>query len=129
MFTPDQITTAHSKVKSGADFPGYIQEIKQLGVIHYEAFVSDGHTIYYGSENHQVATPVKYPAMEIAAQANDQQFKAILLAHQKGQTDYHTFCVQAANSGIERWTVRMKEMTCTYYDKSGNAILTEDIPG
>ena len=39
MFTAEQIKAAHSKVKSGADFPGYIKEIKALGVTHYEAYV------------------------------------------------------------------------------------------
>lgn len=32
MFTVEQIETAHDKVKTGADFPNYIQEIKQMGV-------------------------------------------------------------------------------------------------
>lgn len=34
MFTVEQIEEAHSKVKSGTDFPNYIQEIKNLGVKH-----------------------------------------------------------------------------------------------
>lgn len=34
-FTVAQLKTAHGKVKSGADFPSYIQEIKALGVTHY----------------------------------------------------------------------------------------------
>ena len=33
MFTLEQIKLAHSKVKSGADFPAYIKELKALGVI------------------------------------------------------------------------------------------------
>ena len=47
MFTAEQIKAAHSKVKSGADFPSYIQEIKALGVTHYEAYVTDGHIDYH----------------------------------------------------------------------------------
>ena len=43
MFTVVQIKKAHSKVISGADFPSYIQEIRKLGVTHYEAYVTDGH--------------------------------------------------------------------------------------
>jgi hypothetical protein len=35
MFTVEQIKASHSKVKSGADFPSYIEEIKVLGVTHY----------------------------------------------------------------------------------------------
>ena len=42
MFSMEQITQAHSKVKSGAGFPAYIAEIKQLGVTSYETHVSDG---------------------------------------------------------------------------------------
>jgi Protein of unknown function (DUF1398) len=51
MFTVEQIKAAHSKVKSGADFPNYIHEIKELGVIYYEAFVIDGHTDFYGEND------------------------------------------------------------------------------
>ncbi len=31
MFTAQQMA-AHAKVKTGADFPAYVQEIKQLGL-------------------------------------------------------------------------------------------------
>ena len=41
MFTLEQIKSAHSKVKSGADFPNYVQDIIKLGVIFYETHVSD----------------------------------------------------------------------------------------
>ena len=33
MFTIEQIETAHSKMKSGAEFPSYINDIKQLGAL------------------------------------------------------------------------------------------------
>jgi hypothetical protein len=45
MFTVEQIKTAHGKVKSGADFPAYIQDIKKLGVTSYETFVTDGRLV------------------------------------------------------------------------------------
>ena len=48
MFTVEQIESAHEKVKSGADFPNYIQEIKKLGVLSFETWVFDGHTEYFG---------------------------------------------------------------------------------
>jgi Protein of unknown function (DUF1398) len=35
MFKVEQIKAAHGKVKSGADFPSYIREIKVLGVTSY----------------------------------------------------------------------------------------------
>ncbi|MFI0428012.1 DUF1398 domain-containing protein [Mariniflexile sp. HMF6888] len=127
MFTVEQIKTAHSKVKSGADFPAYIQDLKKLGVIYYETFVADGHTNYYGANNYKTTSPAKYPDLAIAETSNEEQFKSDLKAHQEGKTNYPTFCSDSAKSGIEKWTVSMDEMTCTYFDKSGTKILVENI--
>jgi uncharacterized protein YbcV (DUF1398 family) len=128
MFTVDQIKSAHSKVKSGADFPAYIKEIKQLGVTFYVTFVSDGHTEYSGANNYKATSPTKYPEMTIAETANTEQFKIDLKEHQQGKTDFLTFIAMCAAFGVEKWAVSMDQMTCTYYDKAGNEILVEKIP-
>lgn len=128
MFTAEQIKTAHGKVKSGADFPAYIREIKALGVTHYESYVADGHTDLHGLNGHLAKLPAKYDPLFIAGSANPEQFKTDLKAHQEGKTDYLTFIRMCATSGIERWQVRVDKMTCTYYDNSGNEILVEEIP-
>ena len=70
MFTVEQIKTAHSKVKSGADFPAYIQDIKKLGVTYYETFVSDGHTDYYGANDYKTSSSAKYDTLQIAEISN-----------------------------------------------------------
>jgi uncharacterized protein YbcV (DUF1398 family) len=128
MFTLDQILSAHSKVKSGADFPAYIQDIKQLGVIFYETHVSDGHTDYHGANRFQVSAPATYPPMMIADIPNADLFKAELKAHQQGKTDFPTFVRMCAAFGIEKWVVRVDKMTCTYVDKDGNVMWVEAIP-
>lgn len=128
MFTVEQIQTAHSKVKSGADFPSYIKEIISLGVTHYEAYVSDGHTDYHGGKTHTASVPAKYAPIAIAGVPQTEKFKSELLAHQQGKTDYLTFIKMCAETGIEKWEICMDKMTCTYYDKSGNEILVEQIP-
>ena len=66
MFTVEQIKTAHSKVKSGADFPAYIQDLKKLGVTQYETFVADGHTDYYGANDFKTTSPAKYELLTVA---------------------------------------------------------------
>ncbi len=128
MFTIEQIKTAHAKVKSGADFPAYIQEIIRLGVTGYETFVTDGHTDYSGANGYHTATKEKYDELTIADNSNVNQFKTDIKVHQQGQTDYMTFCNDCAKSGIEKWVVSMEKMTCTYYDKKSNEILVEEIP-
>lgn len=127
-FTLEQIRIAHAKVKSGADFPAYIREMKQLGVLQYETFVADGHTDFFGDNHYSISSPAKYDTLEIAAQSNEEMFKADLLAHQQGKTDYRLFCADCAKSGIDKWRVDINNMTCTYYDKNGTMILVEDIP-
>jgi uncharacterized protein YbcV (DUF1398 family) len=128
MFTLEQIKAAHSKVKSGADFPAYIQELISLGVIGYETYVTDGHTDFYGNNDYKISSPRREASLKIADSSDAEQFIADLKAHQQGKTDYKTFCDDCAKSGIEKWKVSMKKMTCTYYDKDGEAVLKEAIP-
>lgn len=128
MFTIDQIKNAHSKVKSGADFPQYIQDIKALGVTDYSTFVTDGHSIFCGDNDSMAQLPAKYDALEIAENASASQLDKALKIHQAGETDYMTFCRQAADAGVEKWVTDINHMTCTYYDIAGNALVVEDIP-
>jgi uncharacterized protein YbcV (DUF1398 family) len=128
MFTVEQIRTAHSKVKSGADFPSYIKEIKVLGVTHYEAYVTDGHIDYHSGNDYTAKVPAKYEPLVIADTSNGDEFKAELIAHQQGKTDFLTFIKMCANFGIEKWEICMEKMACTYYDKAVNIILVEEIP-
>jgi len=127
MFTIDQIKEAHSKVKSGSDFPSYIQDLIELGVQGYNIFVNDGHEEYFGSDNYRVAAQVSYDSIPVAPSANKERFIEFLVIHQEGQTDYITFCNQAALCGIAKWSVNIIEMTCTYFDSTEAAILIEKI--
>lgn len=128
MFTVEQIKAAHGKVKSGADFPAYIQEIKALGVTHYETYVTDGHIDYHGTNDCTAKVPAKYEPLVIANIAKIEEFKKELVDHQQGKTDFLTFIKRCATFGIEKWAICMDKMTCTYYDKAGNEILVEKIP-
>ncbi|WP_256010136.1 DUF1398 domain-containing protein [Desertivirga xinjiangensis] len=128
MISLEQIKAAHSKVKSGADFPAYIQDIKSLGVSYYETFVNDGHTIFSGTNGYTTISPARYEALTIADNCNKEQFKSDLKAHQQGEIDYPTFSKLSTRLGVEKWAVSMEQMTCTYYDKAGNQVLVEKIP-
>ena len=128
MFSVSQIEQAHSKVQSGADFPKYIQEIKRLGVIGFETWVRDSHTEYFGVDNYKTTSPPKYKDLVIMDHSNKEKFIQYLKKHQKGATDYSTFCKHCAETGIEKWVVNLDKMTCTYFDKAAREILLEQIP-
>jgi uncharacterized protein YbcV (DUF1398 family) len=127
-FTIEQIKAAHSKVKSGADFPRYIRDLIQLGVTGYATYVADGHTVYSGEGDFHISSEPKYAALNIAEHSDKEQFIKDLRNHQQGNTDYPTFCSDCAASGVEKWEVHMGRMICAYYDREGNELLIEHIP-
>ena len=128
MFTLEQIQAAHAEVRSGADFPKYVQSLIKLGITHYESYVCDGHTVYYGASNLQLQTDDKYTLLSINKKNDIDTFKHHLKLHQQGESDYLTFCNHCAETGIEKWIIDMHEMTCSYYDHRGNILLRENIP-
>ncbi len=129
MFTLTQIQEAHSKVKSGADFPAYVQALNALGVRYYHTYVYDGHTEYVGTDAQSLTAPANYPQLVVAEGCDPDQFRVALQAHQQGKTDYPTFRADCARFGIDKWTVRLDQRTCTYYDNAGAEVLLETIPG
>lgn len=128
MFTVEQIQSAHKKIKSGAEFPKYIQEIKQMGVTAFETWVKNSHTQYLGSNDYQIQSDPIYNELIISETSDRIAFLNYLKQHQRGETDYYTFCSHCAETGIEKWKVSIEAMTCTYYNKAGNEILVEQIP-
>ena len=129
MFTIEAIKTAHAKVKTGADYPAYVREILAMGVTGYETRVNDGKTTYFGSGNFQIRSGAKYGSISVAEKSSRAKFQEDLKAHQRGATDFLTFCLDSARSGVEKWIVDMSAMTCTYYDKEGAILAVEPIPG
>lgn len=128
MFTLQQIKAAHAKVKTGADFPAYVKEIKDLGLQYYEFFVSDGRTVYHGDDDFTVTGPSIYQEKKIAADASPESVRQIISEHQQGKSDFLTFCELVARAGVEKWVVDGQTMLCSYYDLQGNTIVAEPIP-
>lgn len=114
MFTLVQIEAAHSKVKSGADFPSYIKELRTIGIKQYTVFVFDGHTEYLGEAGFSLSSSALYTPL-IIADTDPSLFQERLKKHQAGETNYLTFCQDAAKSGVEKWVVDMEALTCTYF--------------
>lgn len=128
MFTIESIQLAKSKTKTGADFPNFIKEIKAMGVIRNDVYVMNGMAIYFGNDDHTVESAPAYENLLIEEQSSPEDFKTALKIHQQGQTDYQTFCRQAAAAGVEKWVTDLTAMTVTYLDASGHELLVEQIP-
>lgn len=129
MFSIDQIKAKESKIKTGADFPQFIQDIKALGVVRNDVYVSNGLSIYFDNEDNAVqASPENYPDLVINEESSAEKLKHALKIHQQGETDYFTFCKQAADAGVEKWIIDLQQMICTYLDAEANELVKEVIP-
>lgn len=132
-FSEEEIAKIRAKVKSGADFPREIQEFKEIGIISYDFLVESGECIYFGEENYSLKTPSEYKnfpyeKLKTSLVASKEKLQNSLIIHQKGKTDFPTFCVQAALSGVKKWKIDLKEMACIYFDSNKKEILRENIP-
>ena len=91
MFTIEQVHEAFKKVKSGADFPQFVQDLKAIGVTHYDNYVADGLTKYFGTNNFVVNGEAKYPTMTVNNNSSADKLKHSISIHQHGQTDIRLF--------------------------------------
>ncbi|WP_316737242.1 DUF1398 domain-containing protein [Pedobacter aquatilis] len=129
MFSIEEIKSAEAKIKTGADFPQFIKEIKALGVVRNDVYVSNGLSIYFGNDDYSVqASPEEYPQLTINDESSAEKLSHALKIHQNGETDYFTFCKQAADAGVEKWVIDIQKMTCTYLDMEQKELVKEVIP-
>lgn len=128
MFTIEQIKAAHAQVKSGADFPKYVQDLVSLGVNGYETRVSNVQVHYSGENGYSVLSSPGSELLDVSPVSDAARFKACLKAHQAGNTNFPTFRKECAETGVEKWIVDTIKRTCTYYDRAGQVVLEEQIP-
>jgi uncharacterized protein YbcV (DUF1398 family) len=104
MFTIEQIKLAYGKMKSDADFPKYIAEIKEIGVVALEMWVKDRRTIFFNLNNFQTMSNTAHETLPLATVTDKDKFVHYLKKHQKEKTDFFTFCQHCAATGIENGT-------------------------
>ncbi|RYD91206.1 MAG: DUF1398 domain-containing protein [Sphingobacteriales bacterium] len=126
-FTLEEVDAAHTKVKSGADFPQYVKDLKDLGMTGYTVDARTGKTTYSDTEGALLATAMAYVPLLLNEVLNREQFAQRLKLHQQGGTDYPTFCKDCTDNGVAGWLLDFDKMTCTYFDVQGNDVLTEQI--
>lgn len=126
MFTIEQINAIHDRLGNAQTLADYLRALNALGIETYDSYLTDGHSEYFGGD-HQVNSPAYHDKLTVAETSNREAFLKHLKAHEEGKTSYVEMSQGLADSGIEKWTFDTNQMTIAYYDKSGNALLTENI--
>ena len=127
MFTLDQVEELHERLGSAETLSDYVRSLAALGVARYDSFVSDGHSEYMGHDTHRVTSHAVHDYLTGTATSDRDAFLDHLRRHEQGETSYLEMSRGLADSGIEKWTVDTDAMTMTFYDRSGDPLLVEQI--
>lgn len=127
MFTIEQINDIHDRFGNSRTLSRYLRALSAIGVQKYDSYLEDGHSEYFGSGGHTVISPPTHSMYAVASTSNHEHFLRHLEQHKNGNTNYFQMSEDLAESGIEKWTFDTGKLTLTYYNKSGNIMLTEKV--
>lgn len=96
----------------------------QIQQCHLCADINDGHCDDFDIKGNKLSSAAVHETYEISVEANRDAAGQALEAHSLGETDYFTFSKAA---GVCTWIMDPVEMTCTFYCKSGELLLVDDI--
>ena len=129
MFTLEQIDHVHNRLGNAETLAQYLEALKNIGVDHYDTFITDGHSEYFGQGGHKVVSSPVHEKLSIAPTGDRESLLKHLDLHSQGKTTYLEMSKGLADSGIEKWTFDTNKMTIAYYGREENEILVEAING
>lgn len=127
MFTIGQIDDVHDRLGNAETLAQYLRALHAIGVETSDSFVADGHSEYFGKGGCKVVSAPAHEKLTIAETANRKSLIEHLRLHNQGETNYLEMSKGLADSGVEKWTFDMNEMTIAYYDGAGNEMLVEAV--
>lgn len=127
MFTLQQIDDLHARLGKAKTLAQYVRALHAIGVEHYDSYLTDGHSEYFGKDGYKIVCPPVHDLLVIAEVSQRDSFLQHLRRHELGETGYMDMSRGLAESGIEKWSVDAEGMTMTFYDRAGNAMLVNRI--
>lgn len=129
MFTLAEIEQVHARLGRADTLTGYLRGLADLGVVRFESFVADGHSVYYAADGSTVVSPPYHDRLDVAEVSDRSAFLAHLRRHSDGETSYVEMSAGLAASGVEKWVADTAALTMSYCDRAGATLLVEDAGG
>lgn len=127
MFTLQQIDEIHQNFGQQSTLRQYLQALQDIGIVRYDSFLADGHSVYYATSGQNIASEAVHETLQVSDTGDKASLTEQLELHKQGKTNYLEMSRGLAASGVLKWTFDTINPTITYYDKNGNALLTESI--
>ena len=125
MFTLEQIIDIHDRLGDRNTLVGYLRALRDVGVVTYDSYVTDGHSEYFGADGKKLVGPAFHEMFVVAETCDKEQFLRYMQQVEQGGVGYVEMSKALADNGIEKWVFDTKMLTITYFDKAGNVLLRE----
>lgn len=123
----EQIQEVSRRLSRGADLPELATALDALGVSHCHTYLADGSTCYFGPAFYRVEGAAAWRWVTVSETASPGLLKEAIALHLEGVTDQITFLRQAADAGVEVFTLSVTSRTVTYMDRDGSVMAVEPI--
>lgn len=127
MFTLDQINDIHDRLGKQHTLPEYLKALNAIGVERADTFLSDGHSEFYGQDNHRLIGIPIHEKFIVNTISNKACLLKQLMLHERGKIDYLEMSRGLANCGVEKWSFDTNVLTISYYDMKQQELLVETI--
>lgn len=115
------------KLYTGPDFPKLVKEYRLMGIILNIYNIETGVVNYINNSGDSIKDMGVKVDFDIPESSIYEKAILGLKRNQNGESDFMTFCTEVAQAGIYKWVVNLETMTCSYYDKNENLIISEII--
>jgi uncharacterized protein YbcV (DUF1398 family) len=122
-----QIDALHDRLGRVDSLADYLRGLAALGVVRFESFVTDGHSEFTTTDGQRVDSPAHHAVLEVAGASDREAFLQHLRQHADGETSYVEMSEGLAHAGVEKWVADTTDLTMTYRDRSGVALLVDQV--
>jgi uncharacterized protein YbcV (DUF1398 family) len=127
VFTMAQIDDLHARSGRAETLADYVRGLAALGVVRVESFLVDGHSEFFGGDGHRVVSPPHHEVLTVSETSDRSSFLEHLRRHRDKETSYVEMSAGLAASGVEKWVIDTAELTITYCDRAGVALLVDPV--
>jgi uncharacterized protein YbcV (DUF1398 family) len=127
MFTMAQIDDLHDRLGRADSLADYLRGLAAIGVVRFESFVTDGRSEYFSADDQRVVSAAHHEVLVVSQPSDRDAFLEHLRRHADGETSYVEMCRGLAAAGVEKWVADTSDLTMTYRDRAGVALLVDQV--
>ncbi|AFJ47199.1 DUF1398 domain-containing protein [Shimwellia blattae] len=115
------------QVRSNADFPSFITELRRNDISYYIYFVATGNVKIVTTSDTYMSVKTHRGLIKINQAACSRLVRIVSRRHFSGKTTYDQYCKELAKAGVFKWVVDVNEQMRHYWSKDNQLLHSEQI--